>query len=480
MGTTFFLILYVLHVVALINAQVGLRASPSPVPTWAQNRIFSISSKGLMSRFFSDDSAAKQDLISLVDHFKTQEKHMAALQREASYGRNSEFKLCNRVQAEVVESVYAKTQTLGFGAFKSQCITAFPALAPVSLFRTISWYGRAVEEAGTVAMQQTKLAWKKVYPHYRFQYTHNLFRCSVVQAAGFRVRGEWATMASVTEYAVNQYKSDPGRRYLVEFLRPPARPEGTVGNMLLRLPSCRSGPNVTDPRNRACDTRSNGQRAIISDTTTSLEEWRGIPAASIFRQVMPFSENPAVRAALGNARDWEQQALDSTTASNIAIMVFSATLTLVPVAAFADVTWAATIAYAVFTDLLACMPLAVKGIELIALSRRTQTAAVSWVYGMESDKDIGIVETWAAQCLPINSMLTAGLLFLFAALGAIFVGVGLEIHTRNRLRRKKRKLMDSEKGLYKGISNQLWVSATECRDCQCHDRKKDGQKQQPE
>lgn len=157
------------------------------------------------------------------------------------------------------------------------------------------------------------------------------------------------------------------------------------------------------------------------------------------RELMPLLENPAVRSALGRTRDSEEQALDSTKGSNVAILVLSAMLTLVPVAAFADVSWLVTEAYAVFTELLACVPLGIKGVELILLSLRKQTAAVSWVYGMETDKDIGIVETWAAQCIPIKSTFITRLLFLFAALGAILVGAGLEIHMRNRLYRKKKK-----------------------------------------
>lgn len=465
---------YLMHLVAANQSQKPPPPAPSPVPSWARNRIFSISSRGLMSHFFSRRPTAKRDLISLVDHFKKQERRMSVLHREAASGQSNEFKLCNRVQAEVVESVYAKTLTLGFGVFRSRCITAIPAPSPAALFHTISGYGRAVAEAGTYAMGQTGLNWPKAYPHYQFRYNHTLFRCSVVQAAGFRIRGEWASMASVTEYGVKMYKSDPGRRYLVEFLRPPARPEGPVGNFRLRLPSCRSGVNATDVRNRACDTRSKVPRTIIPDTTTSLEEWRGIPAASIFRQVMPYSENPAVRSALGNARDWEQQALDSTSASNIAIMVLSATLTLVPLAAFEDVSLLATVVYAMFTDVLSCMPLAVKGVELIALSKRKQTAAESWIYGMETEKDIGIVETWAAECIPINSMYTAGLLFLFAALAAICIGIGLEIAVRSRLllRNKRKKDVELESSSDDAVSKQLWVSAVDCEECECYNEKK--------
>lgn len=421
MSTALFPVLCLLQVTVLVNAQAVPRASPAKVPAWAQNRIYSFSSRGLMSPYFSGNTTAKRYFNSLLDHFKTVDKEIAVLNRDASSGKDNMVELCTRVQAEVVESVAAKASTLGFGVFKSNCISELPASSPLAIFRTISGYGGAVAAAGKFAMQQTKLNWTKAYTHYMFEDKFNLFKYSVVHAVGFRIRGKWATSISKTEYPVNQFKSNPGRRYLVEYIRP--RPDGTVVNMFFRLPKCTHGQNNADPRNKVCDTRppcGNGTEGInancdarpkgptVANSTTSLEEWRGIPTASFFRQLMPLSENPAVSAALRRASGLEQQALDSTTASSIAILMLTATLTLVPVAAIADVTLLVTVAYTVFTDLLACMPVAIKGIELVTLSRLTPEAAVSWVYGIKTDTDIGIAETWAAQCIAINSTLKKG------------------------------------------------------------------------
>lgn len=121
--------------IALANAMDGFPAVSSPLPPWFESRIFSILSDGLMSGYFSENSTAKSYLDSLVEHLKKQEEHMAALNRDARYGRGNEFELCNRVQAQAFDSVLdcvsAKSQMLGFGIFKSKCITELPVALPV-------------------------------------------------------------------------------------------------------------------------------------------------------------------------------------------------------------------------------------------------------------------------------------------------------------------------------------------------------------
>eukprot|EP00171_Calliarthron_tuberculosum_P014934 IDg14934t1 len=179
---------------------------------------------------------------------------------------------------------------------------------------------RKASQSRAIAKGKPKVSWKRTYQHAAFTYRGPFTTCKMRHVAAFRVRGKWGGWQG-------------------QQVRQPTLNVNATGG--------------EGPRERA---------------TTAMSTWGGMPAASIFLEVASLEENPAIRAALFSGERWRQQAIDSVTASNIAIMVLSLLLALVPIALFADVSAIVAFAYALVTDVGSCLPLAIKGIELIQLS----------------------------------------------------------------------------------------------------------------
>ncbi len=403
-----------------------------------------------MARHFDGDATGKAALISLRNHFLSIEKRMALLRNQSDYGRTAADDLCNQQNAVIRVAVRAKTRTLGFGTFKSMCITELESDSNHKLYGTIETFQKSVLEAGTRVLKSSTANWKRVYTHSRFSYNGPINRCSLYHLVGFRIQGKWSVLGSVTQHPVNIRKEDRKRRYFEEFLQPGNTAGDRIRNLRMTLP-------LVENKN-----------VIVNDSSTSISTWGGIPASSIFQETVPLDKNPGISAALVYGRRWKQQAEDSQTTSNIAIMVLSLSLALVPIALFADVSRTVAISYAIVTDIVSCMPLFIKGIELIQHSRISLRATRTWVYGMETNVDIAIAETWTARCQSHSSLFVTGATFISVAVLAMATGVTLEILTRKKLHRSKQALIVSTLASENAILKQLWAQEAPCENCACY------------
>lgn len=102
---------------------------------------------------------------------------------------------------------------------------------------------------------------------------------------------------------------------------------------------------------------------------------------------------PAVNLAL-RAGEFERDILeDADTPSNQAIMILPVALALVPIALFQDASNLATVLYAVATDVVSVMPIAVKGMELVIYGSRRHYAFSTEMVGMSRDDRPSVIET---------------------------------------------------------------------------------------
>lgn len=405
-----------------------------------------------MAKHFNGDRSGRDALIALRDHFQDLDDRMTKLRDESNYGVTAADDLCNRQHIINRVAVDAKTRTLGFGPFRSNCITDLESTGTAKLWNTIMQFQKSILPAGKRALKEAKLGWRSVWPHSNFTYEEDINQCRLAHAVSYRVNGTWSVLGSVTDSPPNIRKENFQRRYIEEYLMPGKEARARVGNLKINLPEIRN------------------ENVIVTDSTTSMSTWGGMPASSIFSEVAPLERNPGIAAALARGRRWFQQAEDSRAVSNIAIMVLPACLSLVPIAVFADVSTFVTILYIIGTDFMACLPLFIKGIELIELSGKTQTATKSWIYGMETDTDISIAETWAAQCRGRKSLLVLGAVFSSAAAVAMLTGVALELVAHRKLKRGKAGKLEADIVARRSGPQQMWAKEPVCEECPCNER----------
>ncbi len=304
----------------------------------------------------------------------------------------------------------------GFGHFLRPCITELPLRLSRVTEKALLTYLRSVGSAGNSVLE--RLREKGLIPgkfngggflFSQFQYMDDLAQCTLHHLTAFNVNSTWALSADITNAPVTTEKPDRLRLYLAENVYVDA------GKRVRALP-------MTIHENVG---------------TTSLSKWGGAPATSRFFTRLPAKSNPAVLAGLRMRNEEREQAEDALQGSNVAILSLPLVSALLPIALFADVGRFAAIAYLLLTDVATMLPLAIKGIELIAFSQRKLDATRLRIYDVLDTKKIGAAELWHAKCTTQNHLLLKGTAFLCVSLVLMVVGVVLEIVARGFLSRKK-------------------------------------------
>lgn len=132
--------------------------------------------------------------------------------------------------------------------------------------------------------------------------------------------------------------------------------------------------------------------------------------------------------------------------SNVAILVLPLLMNLIPVSLFADINAAGMVVYCVFTDVLTAVPLAIKGVELISVSRRRYQSAAAYYAGNEGDV-IAMAEIYIASCRSARGLDATGVVFIVLALTSMVLGVGLELFAKYWITRRKHLYGDSTPAL---------------------------------
>ncbi|CAN8066519.1 unnamed protein product, partial [Agarophyton chilense] len=161
----------------------------------------------------------------------------------------------------------------------------------------------------------------------------------------------------------------------------------------------------------------NNNSWVVSNT--ALEFRSGAAFASQYGNIFS-ADNLAVNLALERGKHSTELAFDATTTSNIAILALPLAMNVVPVALIADVNTLGMLIYTLLTDVLTAIPLAIKGVEVLLISKRVRHAAVFRITGgnlfNQSTETYKAAELWVAECKPGIDYTTYGIVLLVVAL----------------------------------------------------------------
>lgn len=126
--------------------------------------------------------------------------------------------------------------------------------------------------------------------------------------------------------------------------------------------------------------RRGDDSSIIENTTTLFYAWGGPSIVSHFR-IIPTSDGPAMRHVLKESEKITRDALDSITASNVAILVL-------PVSVIEYLSRSSLYITIIFTDIIPVLPLAITGVELLNFGRKSHSGCVANTVGTEKNRPV--------------------------------------------------------------------------------------------
>lgn len=251
-------------------------------------------------------------------------------------------------------------------------------------------------------------------------------RCLMDSASAYFTNNRWYLRAGVTNHNVNDYIEDWRRQFIIEFVPHPSSNSSSSEDMeSLRL----IHPRPSDGRNE----RSSsivlmwGGRAYMGTTPNDDDFSDPIsPVSQAFRENLVHID----------------QASDSITISNIAILALPMAMNLIPVAFIADITTLGSILYIVLTDVLSTVPFLIKGVELIVWAAPSKELVISFHGG---DETLRLVEVMAVRCRGETLFQTTGIIFIIVGFVVMVLGIFLEVWANRYMKRlKKRRAMYSE------------------------------------
>ncbi len=152
---------------------------------------------------------------------------------------------------------------------------------------------------------------------------------------------------------------------------------------------------------------------------------------------------------------WRKYAMQTLEAANVAAMVVPLVLTLLPLALFVDASTCAGFVYALFTDVINVLPLALKGVELISLSSNPPHSIFTTTFGLDSSSKFGAASTWVLRCYHKQSLDYTGKIYLGLAFFAMCLGLYLEVRARRQLvtdkLARKLKLLNNDHRMLLGV-----------------------------
>lgn len=258
-----------------------------------------------------------------------------------------------------------------------------------------------------------------------FEYSIRTQKCKYDYAGFLHLKNDWFVVERITNAEKSVVQAEGSRRFLYEFISA----NGSSDSMAFQ--------NVT----------ANGTDGEIwFGVTTSSANYTGAVTGSCFGNIYA-PDNLAVSRALQRGEHQTQQAADATTPSNIAILVFPLVMNLVPVALIAEVNSVGMLLYTLLTDVLTAVPLAIKGVEVLLIGKRSNRAIVTRISGADvMDPNASkAAEVWVAECKARGSYTATGVTLLAVALTAMVGGIIAEFWAKTYMsKRQKFKVDDND------------------------------------
>ncbi|KAI0567307.1 hypothetical protein FGB62_3g339 [Gracilaria domingensis] len=323
----------------------------------------------------------------------------------------------------------------------TQCVTDFipKDQQQRQLHRIIYNFNKMKEDNAANIAKEAKTNFTDADTIFDFPFNTATQTCKVNALGAYRVNKTWFLNIGITSEKKEKHLGDFERHYLVEVMSR----GGGYGNMTLPV--------------RPPDGVEEEEREVRSDTTTIMVTHRSTAEPAFFKPVF-LDENVAVVQALSSLEHYTQQASDAMSPSSITILFFPLWLNLVPIALLADVSSMKMIIYALLSDVLTALPLAIKGVELMWIGSH---GSIGTVVRMSSGLDgtrapTAAAEVYVAECHARGNLRAQGIVFLTIAIVFLVGGLVAEFaarHYRARLRKK----------VFHRVSVGGWSSGSESR-----------------
>lgn len=326
------------------------------------------------------------------------------------------------------------------------------------VFDALGDLGNALEAYSAQKRVTQLLKWPNV--HYAAKMTYNVqfdrYTCELRSNHAYRTQGSWAVGAVVTNDN-RTYNLRPSKRlYLTEALYFNSSNRVVPSRFLVDLQSNKSRSYW-------------GNRPVIEGKTpvTSIVTEDGGPSDISFVKGEEAEDNLAIAKAIISGDSLTRQGLDARTWTSTIIIALPLPLAILPAPLFMDVGNRAMLVYMFATDVLAVLPLAIKGVELIDLSKRRWGATETVFYGQPWGVSTSVATTWSCKC-QAQGMIQYGAVFLAVAITASVVGISLEVLALTLVKRNKRLVRRALR--LTGEEEYVWERTFPCDECKCYQR----------
>lgn len=262
------------------------------------------------------------------------------------------------------------------------------------------------------------LTWRRAENKASWRFDSAVLTCRVAAESAVRVRGEWYTRLQIT--------NEPGADWLPDYGRAFVRSDnGTLVSARMTLP-----------------VRGGDREEATPDASTGIARWRG-PVRPFLMGVHNIEDHLPPRKAMSTADVSVRQEQDATSASNIPILAQPMVLNIVPLALVSEVSLPALIVYGVMSDVLTALPMAIKGVELMAISGQRFASVVTGMTDVSPSMESVAAEMWLAECRTVENVRPVGIVFMVVAAVMMVVGVFVDVLARRYMccgkpiRRKK-------------------------------------------
>ena len=284
----------------------------------------------------------------------------------------------------------------------------------------------SITSFGSQALTSYNLSWVKGISNDVFYWndkSDNIRNCTAFRSVAVRLNGSWAVGAKLYElpYYVNALPRQ--KKILTEFV---LHNQGKLSTLDFNISNCNSSD------------QANGS----TQGTAVIEYWGG-KESWVYYFNKELNEHLALKSVIDSSTVAKELVQDSGAASNIAILMLPALLSLVPLGLFQDFGLVAGILYAIATDVISVLPILIKGFELLITGNSTFYSMISKIYGVFEEDELGWAQTWTAKCTIQPHIRIKGIVFVTIGFSSMFIGIFLElltIHLTRKARNEYKKI----------------------------------------
>lgn len=387
--------------------------------------LFCLSSDAPIARFLGKFPDFVESTKTIIEHFQYVEKSVLdQLQSGKPPGSDSALKACNYKfeDAEKIRQSMLNGISLGHLPLPdTSCITLHTGASvsrqtegPFSsrqLFEAMQTRGRIINDNLDDLIATVLDGITNPDSSHTFEYSSSSQTCVWNADGAVRRRDRWYPGVALTNLPNHMEVPESARMYVFELL--------SVGD----------DDQVIPLTYGFCEVDESGKPVQFHDECTTINfAGRRSGNQGLFERY-DEEDNFALRDALQKSSYSIHRATDTLVRSNLAILFLPIGLTVVPIALFTDVSTVFLLLYALLTDVLTALPLMIKGIELIQISKERHTSVVTRVSSALNGtaSEISRGEIWTASCRSTERVNTIGVAFVIIAVVLMIVGLLAEV-----------------------------------------------------